>query len=85
MVSVDVLVLEKLLADHVSKRILRAEVPIVIATAAVVSRLHGHPGHRVGLVHVGALPGGHGHAGAHHEGEQEVHGECVGKRGLRPV
>ena len=72
-VSVNVLVLEKLLANHVAERILRAGVPS-IATAAVVPRMHRHPGHRVGLVHVGALPDGHGHTGAHHEGEQEMHG-----------
>ena len=74
-VSVIVLVLEELLANHVAERVLRPGVPIMMRARAVVPRLHRHPGHRVGLVGVRALhPGGHSHAGAHHEGEaQEMH------------
>ena len=80
MLSVMVLLLEKLLPNHVAERVLRAGVPII--ATAVVPRLHRHPGHRVGLVRVRGLPDGHGHAGAHHEGEQEMHGErkYLGKR-----
>ena len=72
-VSVKVLVLEEFLPNHVAERIFRASVPTAATT--VVPCLHRHPGHRVGLVGVWALPDRHGHAGAHHEGEQEMHGD----------
>ena len=72
-VSVKVLVLEEFLPNHVAERVFRARVPT--AATAVVPCLHRHPGHRVGLVGVWALPDRHGHAGAHHEGEQEMHGD----------
>ena len=73
MISFDVLVLEELLANHVAEGVLGAASPAIAAT--VMPCLQGHPRHGVGLVNVGALPDGHGRAGAHHEGEQEMHGE----------